>query len=193
MAIDIEDPSYSIFSFVFTPIKDFYYLVFKIQRNTYDAIENSVDESDEIERGKIGRIWLIDNIDTDEIETIVRNRFEQSDSTDKIELYVPKHRIFFDYDEVTDLDLNTVLNKGQICKLINIVDNDKSRSVSRSKTWLKLSYQSRPGSLIVINQQPIRVGRSGIFKLNNGMKIKSFMIASPGGALAGNANIDAFL
>ena len=54
MAVDIEDPSYSIFSFVFTHIKDFYYLVFKIQRNTYDAIENTVDESDEIERGKSG-------------------------------------------------------------------------------------------------------------------------------------------
>ena len=127
------------------------------------------------------------------LKIVVRNRSDQSGSTDEIELHVPKHRIFVDYDEVTDLDLNTVINKGQICKLINIVDNDKSRSVSRSKTWLKLSYQSRPGSLIVINQQPIRVGRSGIFKLNNGMKIKSFMIASPGGALAGNSNVDAFL
>ncbi len=74
MAVDIEDPSYSIFSFVFTPIKDFYYLVFKIQRNTYDAIENSVDENDEIERGKSGQTWLIDNIDTYEIEIVVRNR-----------------------------------------------------------------------------------------------------------------------
>ena len=127
------------------------------------------------------------------LKIVVRNRSDQSGSTDEIELHVPKHRIFVDYDEVTDLDLNTVLNKGQICKLINIVDNDKSRSGSRSNTWLKLGYQSIPGSLIVINQQPIRVGRSGIFKLNNGMKIKSFMIASSGGALAGNANIDAFL
>ncbi len=193
MAVDIEDPSYSIFSFVFTPIKDFYYLVFKIQRNTYDAIENSVDENDEIERGKSGQTWLIDNIDTYEIEIVVRNRSDQSGSTDQIELHFPKHRILFDYDEVTDLDLNTILNKGQICKLINIVDNDKSRSGSRSKTWLKLGYQSIPGSLIVINQQPIRLGRSGIFELNNGMKIESFMIASPGGAKTGNANIDAFL
>ena len=127
------------------------------------------------------------------LKIVVRNRSDQSGSTDEIELHFPKHRIFVDYDEVTDLDLNTVLNKGQICKLINIVDNDKSRSVSQSNTWLKLGYQSIPGSLIVINQQPIRVGRSGIFKLNNRMKIKSFMIASPGGALAGNTNIDAFL
>ena len=127
------------------------------------------------------------------LKIVVRNRSDQSGSTDEIELHVPKHRIFVDYDEVTDLDLNTVLNKGQICKLINIVDNDKSRNGSLSETWLKLGYQSILGSLIVINQQPIRVGRSGIFKLNNGMKIKSFMIASSGGALAGNANIDAFL
>lgn len=111
------------------------------------------------------------------LKIVVRNRSDQSGSTDEIELHVPKHRIFFDYDEVTDLDLNTVLNKGQICKLINIVDKDKSRSGSLSETWLKLGYQSIPGSLIVINQQLIRVGRSG--ELNNGMKIKSFMIASP--------------
>ena len=92
------------------------------------------------------------------LKIVVRNRSDQSDSTDEIELHFPKHRIFVDYDEVTDLDLNTVLNKGQICKLINIVDNDKSRSGSRSNTWLKLGYQSIPGSLIVINQQSIRVG-----------------------------------
>lgn len=191
MAIDIEDPAYSTFSFVFTPVKSFDYLVFKIQRNTYDAIENSVDESDDLERGTSGRTWLIDDIDTNEIETVVRNRSAQSGTTDQIELKVPKHRIFVDY--LPSDDLTTILNKGQLCKLINIVDDEKSNSGSKSKIWLKMGYQSRPGSLIVVNQEPIRVGRSGIFELNNGMKIESFMIASPGGAKAGNANIDAFL
>ena len=74
------------------------------------------------------------------LKIVVRNRSAQTGNIDEIELHFPKHRIFFDYDEVTDLDLNTVLNKGQICKLINIVDKDKSRSGSRSKNWLKLDY-----------------------------------------------------
>ena len=192
MAVDIEDPSYSTFSFVFTPVKNFDYLVFKIQRNTYDAIENSVDENDDLERGTSGRTWLIDDIDTNEPpEEVVRNRSAQAGSIDNIILKVPKHRIFVDY--LPNDDLTTILNKGQLCKLINIVDDEKSNSGSKSKIWLKMGYQSRPGSLIVVNQEPIRVGRSGIFELNNGMKIESFMIASPGGAKAGNANIDAFL
>lgn len=49
---------------------------------------------------------------------------------------------------------------------------------SQQKYWKKIGVQSRPGSLIVINKEPIRIGRSGIYELNNGTKITDFMIAS---------------
>jgi len=63
--------------------------------------------------------------------------------------------------------------------------------VTEPSGWLKIGYQCRPGSLIVVNKEPIRVGRSGIYEINNGTIIDSFMIASPGGS--DNSKIDAFL
>ena len=66
-----------------------------------------------------------------------------------------------------------------------------STGATNVKSWLKIGFQSRPGVLVVINQQPIRVGRSGIYQINNGTPITSFMITAPGGA--DNSKIDAFL
>ena len=71
---------------------------------------------------------------------------------------------------------------GDVCELQNIMNE---------KEWLKFGYQSRPGGLIVVNKEPIRIGRSGIYEINNGTKITSFMIANPGGSNA--SKIDAFL
>lgn len=74
--------------------------------------------------------------------------------------------------------------EGEVSQVFNIINGEQ-------KYWLKVGYQSRPGSLIVINGEPIRIGRSGIYQLNNGMKIKSFMVVAPGGT--DTNNIDAFL
>jgi len=73
--------------------------------------------------------------------------------------------------------------QADVCELVNLV--------TESSGWLKFGYQCRPGSLIVINGEPIRVGRSGIYEINNGTIINNFMIASPGGS--DNSKIDAFL
>lgn len=179
-----SQPSYSVFSFVFTPIDSFRYLVFQIQRSTYDAIENSIDGND----GRGGRTWLIDSDDLasidDEPELVERDS-SPSDIEDIKTLKVPYKRIFLDYNENDSLE--EILKKGQVCELKNILNS------SQSLEWLKLGYQSRPGNLIIINGEPIRVGRSGIFELNNGITINSFMIAAPGGAKEGAAAIDAFL
>ena len=56
---------------------------------------------------------------------------------------------------------------GIICRLNNII----------GKTYSKIGFQSRPGELIAINGYPIRVGRSGIYELDNGTPINSVMIA----------------
>lgn len=67
---------------------------------------------------------------------------------------------------------------GIICRLENII----------SRTYSKIGFQSRPGELIAINGSPIRVGKSGIYELDNGTPISRVMIAP-------NAQnqIDAFL
>lgn len=59
----------------------------------------------------------------------------------------------------------------QIYTLLNIMGNESY--------WTKMGIQTRPGTLIIINKEPIRVGRSGIYELNNGTKITSFMMAAP--------------
>ena len=42
---------------------------------------------------------------------------------------------------------------------------------------IKIGVQTEPGRLIIINKQPIRVGRSGIYEINNGLiKVKYFSI-----------------
>ena len=84
---------------------------------------------------------------------------------------------------VDRIHFNGVTEDSDICSLVNLVNKNDG--------WLKIGYQSRPGSLIVVNQQPIIVGRSGIYELNNGTKINSFMIACPNGSTA--SNMDAFL
>ncbi len=45
----------------------------------------------------------------------------------------------------------------------------------------KIGIQSRPGVLIMVNQQPVRIGRSGTYEVNNGVKITSFGIIAPNG------------
>lgn len=68
---------------------------------------------------------------------------------------------------------------------------------SQQKYWKKMGIQARPGSLIVVNKEPIRIGRSGIYELNNGTKITNLMIASgwiqdeAGNTI--NTNVDPFL
>ena len=72
---------------------------------------------------------------------------------------------------------------GDVCTLVNLVN--------QTSGWTKIGYQCRPGSLVVVNGEPIRLGRSGIYEINNGTIINSFMIASPRGS--NNKYIDAFL
>lgn len=119
-----------------------------------------------LEEGKY-RKWLQS---TPSNETIER---KGTISSTKIFMYDKQPRIYFDgNDEFSD-----------VCILNNLIPNNQ--------TWLKIGYQSRPGNLIIVNKEPIIVGRSGIYELNNGTEIQNFMIASPNGS--DSSYIDAFL
>ena len=59
--------------------------------------------------------------------------------------------------------------------------------------WKKFGFQTRPGALIAVNKEPIRVGRSGIFEINNGIKITNFMIAPSADYIENEGRIDHFL
>ena len=93
------------------------------------------------------------------------------------------------YDELASEERKWLIENGNVivndcCSLNNICPEGQI-------PFLKMGFQARPGTLIVVNKSPIRVGRSGIYELNNDTKIYSIMIAAPGGSTA--SNIDAFL
>ncbi len=151
---------------IFTPTTNASYLVFRLSRISYDVLIES-------------RTWLLDT--TTDISRVIYNANNGNPKTDGsgnvITVTTSGARIEYTSDANGD-------GNGDVSILNNIMPTNQS-------SWLKIGYQCRPGALIVINGEPIVVGRSGIYEINNGMQITSFMIASPGGH---NSNkIDAFL
>ncbi len=162
---------YNTYSFVFTPTKNFYYLIFKINRVKYDAIEKA--EVSEYANGDgLGRAWLLDNREIDQSKT--SNKYYDS-NRNSIDMKVTGPRIIWN-DKMSE---ETKERQSDFCRLETIVPNGQK--------WLKFGYQSRPGNLIIVNGEPITVGRSGIYEIDNGTNIESFMLAAP------NKKIDAFL
>lgn len=164
---DKDNPSdYTSYSFVFSPTKSFDRLGFRINRTSFDAVYAATSP----------RNWLIDS------QTDVTGTRYTSDGT-QVTVSTAGTRLYFG-NSVTGEEEST--NKGDFCKLNNLTS-----IASKSSSWLRFGYQCRPGSLIVVNGEPIRLGKSGIYEINNGTLITSFMIASPNGS--DSAYIDAFL
>lgn len=155
--LDDLEPEYTFFETVFTPTQDFSNLVFKVARRTYDAFTPNM----EVETLPGGRKWLTGDVTSQD------GQDRTTATGDTIKVRADATKIIYTGTEC------------DFCLLHNIIPN--------GITWKKFGFQSRPGTLIVVNGEPIRVGRSGIYEINNGTKIKSFMIAAPG------RNIDAFL
>ena len=151
-ALYTEAESYSSYSFVFSPSKNFNKLGFRISRVSFDVIVTP-------------RNWLLDTT------TDVSGQRYTGNGNKQVTVETRGERIFYSGEN------------GDICTLNNLVEE--------SSGWVKFGYQCRPGSLIVVNKEPIRVGRSGIYEINNGTIINNFMIANPNGS--DNSNIDAFL
>ena len=154
------------FQIVFQPKKNYNYIVFKMQRNTYDVLgptetQDSAIQSTAIIRGRAGRHWLLEKKESKPVFVPGYETRDVSVESDKIKFTSPN---------------------GQLCSVKNIGQN---------MPWKKFGIQARPGTLIVVNKQPIYIGRSGIYQLNNGTDITSFMITAPGGY--DNDKIDAFL
>lgn len=168
-----ESDAYASYSFIFTPSKTFDRLVFRLNRIGFDELIEP-------------RNWLIEQLN--DFNPLIEKEVDRftGNGTDTVKIKVKGVRInhgqqVMQGDSIVETGLD-----GDTCILNNILPLSKA-----SEYWIKLGYQSRPGSLIVVNKEPIRVGRSGIYELNNGTKIENFMIASPNGS--NNEKIDAFL
>lgn len=102
------------------------------------------------------------------------------------------------YDYLGDRQINTnakprddinsqtidLSNNGDLCTISNILPLDRE-SVD------KIGIQSRPGSLVCINREAMRIGRSGTIEVNNGVPINFVGIVGPNGSDA--HNIDKFI
>lgn len=184
---------YSSFSFIFTPRSQKRYIVFKNLRTTYDAIEkdNSIE-------GLQGRTWLLDQfLYSDSNQIFDKNKYNWSDENYSQVRYIAEENTFIEKTiyvpnpnrriiYTNDANLKTMFNlDGECSKLNNIFEGKGVTPLS------KIGYQARPGSIIVVNNEPIRVGRSGIFEINSGIEINSVKIAAPNGV--DPKNLDAFL
>lgn len=105
------------------------------------------------------------------------------------------------YDYVGDPDIHTLfpgprkdINRdtidltdgGDLCTVSNIL------STIASKDYVdKIGIQSRPGTLLCINKEAIRIGRSGTYEVNNGVPITFVGFVGPNGSNA--RNIDKFI
>lgn len=187
---------YLSFSFVFSPDteKNFDCIVFRIQRISYDAIETpGVYESNGNDYNleyRFGRSWLKDcNLLSQYNGFYVKHKSNSQGLNPQLPAYQDTAcNILIDLPTIVigeEIDDFNPTEQGQLSKLNNIFTSDITTK------WIKIGYQCRPGSLIVINKEPIRVGRSGIFELDNGLPITDFRIANPGGC--DPQYIDAFL
>lgn len=174
------DPEYQTESFVFVPDKNYDTIVFRIMRTTYDVLESinyvvnnlvSIGSSSTVD----GRRWLInDGLDT-------RGEYGSREGRRVLQMANQDFLINSSFDfPIVQFD------SSYACGCANL----QNIAPDHTTPWLKMGYQSRPGSLIIINGEPIRVGSSGIYELNNGTEINSVMIPTLSNDIT---NIDAFL
>lgn len=142
-----DEQKFTFYSFVFSPTRNYEQIVFKIRRVEYDAIYTGIESQNEGPRN-----WL-----THKNQSDVRKVYETVVvTTPTKEITVNSDRIIYSGTNVGLYQLKSIIPNGQ--------------------KWSKIGFQSRPGTLIVINNEPIRVGRSGIYELET--KIQNFMIAT---------------
>lgn len=72
---------------------------------------------------------------------------------------------------------------GDLCIINNILTIPKPAD--------KIGIQTRPGALVSINKEPIRVGRSGTYEVNSGVPITFVGITAPNGS--DTKNIEPFI
>ena len=164
----------------FIPNSNYTYLVFRLGRISYDALLG-VEGNTPTERA---RDWLEDNKSSSPWEAshiIYRQEGSQGVTINDDTLMGAR---FLYGQQVPDYEGQIdYTSYGDFCIVNNILPTNRVLN--------KIGFQSRPGSLILVNNQPIRVGRSGIYEINNGTLIRSFMITAPNGV--NSENVDAFL
>ena len=126
----------------------FYYLTFNVNKNIRILLHNSLTEDSQL-------LYIKD------IEEIVN----YENQNNQIELMITPDN---DYDEIYFIAQrnnynnslnNMIIENINFYQLVNICDRDKEIK--------KIGIQSIPGSLFCINKDKIKIGKNGIFQINN--------------------------
>ena len=154
---------------VFTPkIDGCNTIVLKMKRYSFDALQRS-PLSFETEEENIPwsyRRWLlsrnnVSNSNSPYLDSNTYNIYINKDTS--IEQFIPHEEPRISY--AGDL--------GDVCLLKPIT--------LPNKVLNKIGFQARPGCLIVVNRSPIRLGKSGIYEVNNGTKVYQICVTAPSG------------
>lgn len=201
---DLNSP-WQQFSLVFTPTEPARYLWFKINRIGYDYIYPSTDDSSRMGRSvfqyyganddrntvefsnrerhidieievdakeeyyKRVRESIPPTMDRNAIMQIVDNAFKNPEDPSKLDI-----GLFWQGDK--DVEPRVIEVSGEFSKVNNILP----------QTVNQIGIQSRPGSLFVVNHEPIYLGRSGVYEVNNGTNIQTIGVVAPDGADVSN-------
>ena len=180
-----------------------YYLRFAVKRRAADTDSGVAGESQarlqfslylytDLSNHELGTFQKIaDNIIVDPIiiesDTEQYRYFEFIFTPNKTYSYLAfvLTRITYDYTEggrsVSAEDIFIKGDSGDLAIINNILPN--SHNIVD-----QIGIQTRPGTLLCINGEDIRVGRSGTYEINNGLKINFVGIVSPNGNDSSNIN-----
>ena len=85
-------------------------------------------------------------------------------------------RLSYDYNFRTDARIVNIEEADyDVCKINNILPNGIVAN--------KIGIQMDPGSLVIINKEPMRVGKSGVLEINCGIPINFVGMAAPNGQI----------
>ena len=94
----------------------------------------------------------------------------------------------------TNYDYLQSISRDDIATSINLEtygDVSVVNNILPIENAIKIGIQTKPGSLICINHEPIRVGRSGVYEVNNGILINFVGFSAPNGSI--NTNVHDFI
>ena len=161
---------------VFTPkIDGCNTLVLKLKRYSFDALQRSPLSFTQIGQDQIAlsyRRWLLKKLGGGWLDSN-QYRIYIDDQEDPVDQSITHEEPRISYSG----DL------GDVCLLNPIT--------LPNKVLNKIGFQARPGCLIVVNRSPIRLGKSGIYEVNNGTKVYQICVTAPSGY--DDSKIDAFL
>ena len=202
------------FTLVFTPTESARYLWFRVNRIGYDYIYASEDPSRGMGRA-VFRYYGVNqskntvefsNIDnkeiTVEIEVDAKTEYYNRVSDALDAAGIPDKNEIMEIIDVSlknpedlskdDIGLFWKGDKDYTTEHISVTGEfSRVENIIHQANIVQIGIQSRPGSLFVVNHEPIYLGRSGVYEVNNGTKITSVGVVAPNGS--DKSNIQEFI